>query len=164
MNTSEPEGWSFSNTKFKIYESGLSSSDDSSDDEDLFSKTKSIKKKNLKKWSRRRNSYPNNFPRVLYIMSSVTSALRTVDIVTQELQTQTLNSIVGGFSFAAAMSWMDFIRWSITQIVKVPKNGGTQYALTAVLTSLLSVIVFMVISRINKNVKKPAQPVYAITR
>jgi len=97
-------------------------------------------------------------------MSSVTSALRTVDIVTQELQTQTLNSIVGGFSFAAAMSWMDFIRWSITQIVKVPKNGGTQYALTAVLTSLLSIIVFMVISRINKNVKKPAQPVYAITR
>ena len=97
-------------------------------------------------------------------MSSVTSALRTVDIVTQELQTQTLNSIVGGFSFAAAMSWMDFIRWSITQIVKVPKNGGTQYALTAVLTSLLSVIVSMVISRINKDVKKPAQPVYAITR
>jgi len=49
MNTSEPEGWSFSNTKFKIYESGLSSSDDSSDDEDLFSKTKSIKKEKFKK-------------------------------------------------------------------------------------------------------------------
>ena len=49
MNTSEPEGWSFSNTKFKIYESGLSSSDDSSDHEDLFSKTKSIKKKKFKK-------------------------------------------------------------------------------------------------------------------
>jgi di/tricarboxylate transporter len=97
-------------------------------------------------------------------MSAVTAALKTVDIVTQELQTQTLNSIVGGFSFAAAMSWMDFIRWAITQIVRVPKNGGTQYALTAVLTSLLSIIVFMVISRINGRVKKPAQPVYAITR
>jgi hypothetical protein len=48
--------------------------------------------------------------------------------------------------------------------VRVPKNGGTQYALTAVLTSLLSIIVFMVISRINGRVKKPAQPVYAITR
>jgi hypothetical protein len=97
-------------------------------------------------------------------MSAVSSALKTVDIVTQELQTQSLNSIVGGFSFAAAMSWMDFIRWAITQVVRVPKNGGTQYALTAVLTSLLSIIVFMVISRINGRVKKPAQPVYAITR
>jgi len=47
MNTSEPEGWSFSNTKFKIYESGLSSSDDSSDDEDLF-QNQIYKKKNLK--------------------------------------------------------------------------------------------------------------------
>jgi di/tricarboxylate transporter len=97
-------------------------------------------------------------------MSAVSTALKTVDIVTQELQTQTLNSIVGGFSFAAAMSWMDFIRWAITQIVRVPKNGGTQYALTAVLTTLISVIVYMVISRINGRVTKPAQPVYAITR
>ena len=97
-------------------------------------------------------------------MSTVSAALKTVDIVTQELQTQTLNSIVGGFSFAAAMSWMDFIRWVITQIVRVPKNGGTQYALTAVLTTLISVIVYMVISRINGRVTKPAQPVYAITR
>jgi di/tricarboxylate transporter len=97
-------------------------------------------------------------------MSTVSTAFKTVDIVTQELQTQTLNSIVGGFSFAAAMSWMDFIRWTITQIVRVPKNGGTQYALTAVLTTLISVIVYMVISRINGRVTKPAQPVYAITR
>jgi hypothetical protein len=97
-------------------------------------------------------------------MSAVTSALKTVDIVTQELQTQTLNSIVGGFSFAAAMSWMDFIRWAISQIIKVPKNGGMQYALTALLTSLVSVIVFLIITRINGQVKKPAQPVYAVTR
>tara|TARA_B110000444_G_scaffold208565_1_gene203002 strand:- start:1010 stop:1303 length:294 start_codon:yes stop_codon:yes gene_type:complete len=97
-------------------------------------------------------------------MSAVASALQTVDLVTQELSSQTLNSIVGGFSFAAAMSWMDFIRWTITQLVRVPKNGGVQYALTAVLTTLLSVIVYMIISRINDRVKKPAQPVFAITR
>lgn len=94
-------------------------------------------------------------------MSTVT---KTVNLVTQELQTQTLNSIVGGFSFAAAMSWMDLVRWIITQIVKVPKNSGSQYALTAILTTLISVIVFMIISRINGRVKKPAQPVFAITR
>lgn len=97
-------------------------------------------------------------------MSAVSTALKTVDLVTQELQTQTLNSIVGGFSFSAAMAWMDFIRWSITQLIKVPKNGGTQYALTAVLTTLLSVIVYLIISNINGRVQKPAQPVYAITR
>jgi hypothetical protein len=93
-----------------------------------------------------------------------TAALETVTLVTQELQTQTLNSIVGGFSFAAAMSWMDFVRWTVTQIIRVPKNGGAQYVITAILTSLLSVVVFLAISRINGKVSKPAQPVYAITR
>ena len=92
------------------------------------------------------------------------AALKTVNLVTQELETQSLNAIVAGFSFAAAMSWMDVVRWTISQVIKVPKNGGAQYALTAVLTTLLSIIVFMVISRINGRVKKPAQPVYAITR
>jgi hypothetical protein len=95
-------------------------------------------------------------------MSSAT--MKTVDLVTQELQTQTLNSIVGGFSFAAAMSWMDLVRWITTQLVKVPKNSGSQYVLTAILTTLISIIVFMLISRINGQVKKPAQPVFAITR
>ena len=92
------------------------------------------------------------------------AAMKTVDLVTQELQTQTLNSIVGGFSFASAMAWMDFVRWIVTQIVKVPKNGGTQYAVTALMTTLLSIIVYMIISRINGKVKKPAQPVFAVTR
>ena len=49
ISTSEPEGWSFSGTKFKIYDSGTSSSDDSSDDEQIFSKMKTIKKKKFKK-------------------------------------------------------------------------------------------------------------------
>lgn len=92
------------------------------------------------------------------------AAMKTVDLVTQELQSQTLNSIVGGFSFAAAMAWMDFVRWIVTQVVKVPKNGGSQYALTALMTTLLSIIVYMIISRINSKVKKPAQPVFAVTR
>ena len=48
MSTSEPEGWSFSNTKFKVYDSGTSSSEDSSDDEELFSKMNTLKKKKFK--------------------------------------------------------------------------------------------------------------------
>ena len=50
MSTSEPEAWSFSDNKFKAYDgSGTSSSEDSSDDEQIFSKMKTIKKKKFKK-------------------------------------------------------------------------------------------------------------------
>ena len=91
-------------------------------------------------------------------------ALKTVNLVSQELETQSLNAIVAGFSFAAAMSWMDLVRWFIQQVIKVPKNGGAQYTLTALLTTLLSIAVFLVISTISTRVSKPAQPVYAITR
>jgi hypothetical protein len=49
MDISEPEAWSFSESKFKMYESGSSSSDDSSDDEQLFTKMKTIKTKKFKK-------------------------------------------------------------------------------------------------------------------
>lgn len=92
------------------------------------------------------------------------AAMKTVSLVTQELESQSLNAVVGGFAFAAALSWMDFARWSVTQLVKVPKNGGAQYALTAMLTTLLSIIVFIVVSRLSTRVTKPAQPVFAITR
>jgi len=92
------------------------------------------------------------------------TAIDTVELVTQELETQSLNAIVAGFSFAAALSWNDLVRWVIQQLIKVPKNGGTQYALTAILTTLLSIAVYLVIARISTRVSKPAQPVFAITR
>ena len=94
----------------------------------------------------------------------MSQALSAVTLVTQELETQSLNAIVAGFSFAAAMSWMDFVRWAISELIKVPKNGGTQYALTAILTTLLSIVIYMVVSRVSTRVSKPAQPVFAITR
>jgi hypothetical protein len=96
--------------------------------------------------------------------SARTQAVETVNLVTQELETQSLNAIVAGFSFAAAMSWMDLVRWVISQVIKVPKNGGTQYTLTAILTTLLSIAVYMIVSRVSTRVSKPAQPVFAITR
>ena len=94
----------------------------------------------------------------------MSAAIETVNLVSQELSSQTLNSIVAGFSFAAAMSWMDFVRWSITQVIKVPRNGGRQDVLTAFLTTLLSVVVYLAVSTVSRRVSKPAQPVYAITR
>lgn len=98
-------------------------------------------------------------------MSDMTAqALKTVNLVSQELETQSLNSIVAGFSFAAAISWLDLVRWAINQIVRVQKNGGLHYGLTALFTTLLSVVVYLVISRFSPTVNKPAAPVYAITR
>lgn len=84
--------------------------------------------------------------------------------ISRELETQSLNAVVAGFSFAAALSWMDLVRWGIHQIVRVQKNGGLNYALTALFTTLLSVLVFMLISRVSTRVKKPSAPVFAITR
>lgn len=97
-------------------------------------------------------------------MSSA-AAMETVTLLTEELRTQSLNSVVAGFSFAAAISWLDLVRWAINQIVRVQKNGGLHYGLTALFTTLLSVIVYLVISRLSPTtVKKPVSPVYAITR
>ena len=92
------------------------------------------------------------------------AALQTVNLVTQELQTQTLNSIVAGFSFAAALSWMDLVRWLVNQVVKVSKNGGMNYTLTALFTTLLSIVVYLAVSRVSTRVQKPSQPLYAVTR
>ena len=84
--------------------------------------------------------------------------------ISRELETQSLNAVVAGFSFAAALSWMDLVRWSIHQVVRVQKNGGLNYGLTALFTTLLSVLVYMVISRLSKRVRKPTAPMYAVTR
>ena len=92
------------------------------------------------------------------------SAQETVMLVANELEAQSLNAVVAGFSFAAALSWMDLVRWIVNQVVKVNKNGGMNYTLTALLTTLLSIVVFIVISRLSKKVKKPGQPIFAVTR
>jgi len=88
-----------------------------------------------------------------------------VKTITSEFETQALNSIVAGFSFAAALSWMDLVRWATHQIIKVQKNSGLNYGVTAIITTLLSIIVYMILSRLSKRVTKPAStPIYAVTR
>lgn len=84
--------------------------------------------------------------------------------VATEFEAQALNAVVAGFSFAAALSWMDLVRWMTHQVVKVQKNSGANYALTAVVTTLLSIIVYMLLSRASKRVVKPTAPMYAVTR
>lgn len=84
--------------------------------------------------------------------------------VANELEMQSLSAIVGGFTFAAALSWMDLVRFLVASVIKVNKNGGSHYALTAILTTLLSILVYMLIKNFNKGVKRPEQPIYAVTR
>lgn len=81
-----------------------------------------------------------------------------------EFETQSLNAIVAGASFAAALSWMDLVRWFTSQVIKIQKNSGLNYAITAVLTTLLSIVVYMILSATSKHVVKPVNPVYSVTR
>jgi hypothetical protein len=90
-------------------------------------------------------------------MSSV-----VLDVATQ-LQTQSLNSVVAGFAFASAIAWMDVVRWFISQIVQVGKNGGQYYLLSALFTTLLSIIVFMLIKKFSKVEVKEPSVAYAVT-
>ena len=83
-----------------------------------------------------------------------------------QLETQSVNSIIAGFSFASAIAWMDVVRWLISQMVQVNKNGGQYYLLSALFTTLLAIIVFMLSKAFIKNVevKEPSAPLYAVTR
>ena len=54
-----------------------------------------------------------------------------------------------GFFFATAIAWMDVIRWFISTLVNVAKNGGSYYLLSAIFTTLLSVIVMMILARLQ---------------
>lgn len=91
-------------------------------------------------------------------------AVKTATALAQQVETQSLNSIVAGFSFASAIAYMDLVRWVISQVIKVNKNGGAYYLLTALLTTLLSLVVYMVIRRFLKpDIKAPGAPVYAVS-
>jgi galactokinase/mevalonate kinase-like predicted kinase len=94
----------------------------------------------------------------------MSTAAETVTLVARELESQSLNAVVAGFSFAAALSWMDLVRWTVNQVVKVNKNGGMNYTLTALFTTLLSILVYVGISRVSTRVQKPTQPLFAVTR
>jgi len=84
--------------------------------------------------------------------------------IAQDIQSQSVNSMVGGFSFAAAIAWMDVVRWIIANTVKTSKNGGIYYLITALATTLLAVLVFTALNLMTKDDLKKQQPVFAVTR
>jgi len=59
-------------------------------------------------------------------------------------------AITTGFFFATAIAWVDVIRWTISQLVNVSKNGGSYYILSAVFTTLLSFVVLLMLGRVKQ--------------
>jgi hypothetical protein len=92
-------------------------------------------------------------------MSSLSSVANLVE-------SQSLNAVIAGFSFASAIAWMDVVRWLIGKIStgNMNRTTGTYYLLTALLTTILAVLVFIIIKSFAKNVTiKEPQTVYAVT-
>jgi hypothetical protein len=72
---------------------------------------------------------------------------------------------VGSLALTASLSWLDFVRAIVAMLIRVPKDTSQFYLITALLTTLLSVVVYMIIKFTARNVviNKPGQ-VYAVTR
>ena len=88
---------------------------------------------------------------------------QTAYTVANLFEDQALTSIVGGFSFASAIAWMDLVRFVNSRIIRLDKSGGKYYLLTAVITTIMAIVVFLIIKHMKPNFKKPQQPVYAVT-
>ena len=89
-----------------------------------------------------------------------------VSSVALQLESQSLNSIVAGFSFASAIAWMDFVRFIISRVIQVSKDGASYYAMAALFTTLIAIIVYMLVKTLayNVDIREPQSPMYAVTR
>ena len=87
-----------------------------------------------------------------------------VSSLASSVETQGLNSLVGGFSFASALAWYGVVQAIIEKYVK--QGPGIQaHLLAALLTTLLSIFVFMLIKNFYRpDLKEPQQAVFAVTR
>lgn len=89
----------------------------------------------------------------------------TVMGIATTVEAQGLNSLIGGFSFAAALAWYGVVQAVIEKYVK--SGPGIQaHVLAALLITLLSIIVFTLTKAFIKNVeiKEPGQAMFAVTR
>lgn len=84
--------------------------------------------------------------------------------VAQELEGRSLTALVAGFSFASAIAWMDVVRAIVSQVIASNRQTPSALAMTALITTLLSILVFMLTSRLSSRVKAPQDPVYAVAR
>ena len=86
--------------------------------------------------------------------------------VALQLETQALNSIVGGFSFASALAWYAVVKCIVEMTIRGDKMGLQHDLIAALVTTLMAIIVFMIIKAVARNVKinEPSQAVFAVTR
>ena len=85
--------------------------------------------------------------------------------VATQVEAQALNSVVAGFSFAAAVAWMDVVRFMISALVQVNKNNPNYYVLSALFTTILAILVYQLTKRVSRaTIAQPGQAVYAVTR
>ena len=87
-----------------------------------------------------------------------------VSSLASSVETQGINSLVGGFSFASALAWYGLVQAIIEKYVK--QGPGIQaHLLAALLTTLLSILVFVLIKKFYRaDLKEPQQAVFAVTR
>ena len=100
---------------------------------------------------------------VIFFVLLLQLCTKSFDIALQ-LETQSVNSIIAGFSFASAIAWMDVVRWLISQMVQVNKNNPNYYVLSALFTTLLAVVVYTIVKNVARNVTiNQPSTVYAVT-
>jgi hypothetical protein len=81
------------------------------------------------------------------------------------IESQGVNSLIGGFSFASALAWYGVVQAIIEKYVK--QGPGVQaHVIAALLTTLLSIFVFMLAKKFitNVEIKEPGQTMFAVTR
>jgi len=79
----------------------------------------------------------------------------TLQGIVSDVETQSAQALVNGFSFAAALAWLDVARWMVANLVNVPKSSGSYVVLSALLTTLVGVIMFMIVRMFVKVKKGP---------
>jgi len=81
------------------------------------------------------------------------------------VESQGVNSLLNGFSFASALAWFAVVQAFVQKYVK-SGSGIKGYTIAALLTTLLSIIVFMIAKKFitNVEIKEPGQPLFAVTR
>lgn len=89
----------------------------------------------------------------------------TVMGIATTIESQGVNSLLNGFSFASALAWFAVVQAIVQKYVK---NGADikGYTLAALLTTLLSIVVFMLAKKFitNVEIKEPSQAMFAVTR
>lgn len=83
-----------------------------------------------------------------------------------QLEAQSLNSVVAGFSFASALAWYEVVKSIVAKVIKTGGSGLQHDVIAALFTTLLAIVVFMVVKMLAFNVKlkDPQETVFAVTR